>query len=191
MYNSLKNKLRHSFNRLSSYFRRVYRLSLNIEKQELTVWKDLKKLHEDANWKCGVYESDKQIKTVFELGNETGAVFNYFIYDNNFHCAVKILDNFPREYTSEAFILASHFNNLLNRGKVVIDAEDNYITYQTKKNILIPLLYPETMYEQIIRHINTARDVQWAYQRLMDENEAPAIIIADLLRKNSDENPSE
>jgi hypothetical protein len=34
------------------------------------------------------------------------------------------------------------------------------------------------------RHYNTAKDIYSAFQRLINENESPAIIIADLLNNN-------
>jgi len=49
------------------------------------------------------------------------------------------------------------------------------------------LLYTNTIYDQIFGHYKTSKDIYWAFQKLVEENEAPAIIIADLLRKREEE----
>lgn len=171
-------------NKIKFYLRRIYRLALSYEKQEEVVWRDLKKLHADAEWKSGIYEKDKYIESIFEIGNEQAGVFHYIIYDSIFHCRVKIIDNYPLELTTDLFILATHFNNVLSNGVVVVNVNSHYVEYQQKRDLLIPLLYSGEIQGQITRHYNTTRDIYAAFQRLINENESPAIIIADLLKKN-------
>lgn len=170
-------------NRLKFYLRRIYRLSVNFQKREEIVWSDLKKLHADAGWNSGIYEKEKFIKTVFEISNEQGAVFYYMIYDGYFHCRVKILEDFPVDLTTDLFILAAHFNNLLNNGVVIINVDNQFVEYHLKSDLLIPLLYTGEIFNQLNRHCNMAKDIYSAFQRLVNENEAPAIIIADLLKQ--------
>jgi hypothetical protein len=50
--------------------------------------------------------------------------------------------------------------------------------------LLIPLLYNGEIHGQLTRHYNTSKDIYSAFQRLVIEQEAPAIIIADLLKEN-------
>jgi hypothetical protein len=38
----------------------------------------------------------------------------------------------------------------------------------------------------MLLHYRLAKDMYWAFDKLVLENEAPAIIIADLLKKNED-----
>jgi hypothetical protein len=45
------------------------------------------------------------------------------------------------------------------------------------------LLFNGEIYDQLICHYNASKDIYWAFQKLVEENEVPAIIIADLLRK--------
>lgn len=171
-------------NRLKFYLRRIYRLSVNFQKREEIVWSDLKKLHADAGWNSGIYENDKYIRTVFEISNEQGGVFYYSIYGGYFHCRVKILEDFPVDLTTDLFILSAHFNNLLNEGKVIVNVNSQYVEFHLKSDLLVPLLYTSEIYSQLNLHCNTAKDIYSAFQRLVNEQEAPAIIIADLLKQN-------
>ena len=170
--------------KLKSYLKRIYRLTLSFEKQEKIVWEELKKLHTDAEWKSGFYEKEKFIESFFEISNEKGCIFYYMIYEGSFHCRVKILEDYPVDLTTDLFILAAHFNNLLNNGVVVVNVNSCYVEYHQKRDLLIPLLYSGEIHGQMKRHYNTAKDIYSAFQRLINENESPAIIIADLLNKN-------
>ena len=173
--------------RLLAYLRRVYRLSLNRSKQENLVWKDLIKLQAEADWKHGIYEKEKYIETIFSIAKNKGERYFYMVADGYFHCRVKVLDNYPIELATDLFILASHFNNLLNNGVVKVNTESLYVEYCQKIDILIPLLYKGVIYQQLIAHYNTSKDIHWAFHKLVEENEAPAIIIADLLKKIEEE----
>jgi hypothetical protein len=173
-------------NKVKFYLQRIYRLALSFKKQEETVWRELKKLHADADWKHGVYEKEKYIETIFELGKEKGQAFYYMIYEGCFHCRVKILEDYPRELTTDIFILATHFNNLLTEGVVKVNVKNHYVEYHQKRDLLIPLLYTSETYDQLRQHYNTSKDIYAAYQRLIIEQEAPAIIIADLLKENEE-----
>ena len=79
---------------------------------------------------------------------------------------------------------------MLINGVVIINVNSKYIEYHQKRDLLIPLLYNSEIHSQITRHFNTAKDIYSAFQRLVEEQEAPAIIIADMLKKNriEDEN---
>ena len=171
-------------NKIKFYLQRIYRLTLNFKKQEELVWEELKKLHADAEWKHGVYERDKYIETVFEISKEQGGIFYYTIYDGCFHCRFKILEDYPTELTTDLFILAAHFNNLLNNGVVIVNVNGHYVEYHQKRDLLIPLLYNSEIHGQLNRHYKTSKDIYSAFQRLVIEQEAPAIIIADLLKDN-------
>ena len=170
------------------YLKRLYRVSLNIHKQEEILWNDLKKIHLHAEWRHGVYEKDRLIETSFEIEDGQGLTFYYSVYNLCFHCRVKIIEQYPIELTTDLFILAAHFNNLLNNGVVIVHVNNGYVEYHQKRDLLIPLLYSDEIEEQINRHYNTAKDIYAAFQRLIKENEAPAIIIADLLNKIEEKN---
>jgi hypothetical protein len=53
-------------------------------------------------------------------------------------------------------------------------------------SILLSLLYNSEIHKQLNEHYNASKGVYAAFQRLVKENEAPAIIIADLLRSFED-----
>lgn len=108
------------------------------------------------------------------------------IYDGFFHCRVKILEEFPTELTTDLFILAAHFNNVLNNGVVVVNVHSEYVEYHQKKDLLVPLLYTGEVYGQLMQHHTTSKEIYAAFQRLIIEQEAPAIIIADLLKKKQE-----
>jgi hypothetical protein len=169
-------------NKIIFYLQQIYRLTFGLKKQEEIVWKELKKLHAVSEWNSGVYEKEKYIETVFEISKEQGGIFYYMIYDDSFHCRVKILEDYPTELTTDLFILAAHFNNLLNNGVVIVNVNSLYVEYHQKRDLLIPLLFSGEINSQLTRHYNTSKDIYSAFQRLVIEQEAPAIIIADLLK---------
>jgi hypothetical protein len=175
-------------NKIKFYLKQFYRLTLSLKKQEEVVWTALKKLHADAEWKSGTYEKEKTIQTVLEISNEQGAIFHYMIFDYSFHCRVKILEDYPIELTTDLFILAAHFNNLLINGVVIVNVDRNYVEYHDKKDLLVPLLFNSELYAQMSRHYNISKDIYSAYQRLIIEQEAPAIIIADLIKSYKEKN---
>lgn len=87
------------------------------------------------------------------------------------------------ELTSDIFILATHFNNILDYGTVTINTGRQSVDYTFNHNILLPYLYPGYLHAQTRKHLDNFRDLLYpAFQRLIHEGEAPAIIIADLLK---------
>ena len=110
------------------------------------------------------------------------------IYDGFYHCRVKIHENYRVELTTQLFVLASHFNNLLNSGVVVVNVDKQYIEYHLKTDILIPTLYTGEIQEIKVRHFNVSKDIFWAFNELIYKNEEPALIIADLLRSKNEDN---
>ena len=65
-----------------------------------------------------------------------------------------------------------------------MNVNGHYVEYHQKRDLLIPLLYNSEIHGQLIRHYKTSKDIYSAFQRLVIEQEAPAIIIADLLKDN-------
>ena len=172
--------------KIIAYLKRVYRLSLTFKKQEELVWEDLKKHHENHQYQSGIFEKDRYIESVFQISDDQSLAFHYAIFENKFNCRVKVLDTFDEELTSDIFILATHFNNLLNNENVIINVASNYVEYALKSDLLIPLLYKGEIENKITRHFGTTININKAFQRLINEQEAPAIIIADLLKDTSE-----
>ena len=173
--------------KIKMYLKRMYRITRSFEKQEELVWNDLKKFHNGADFKSGVYERERYIETIFGLSDEQLGTFYYMLYDGRYHCRVKVLESFPEELATDVFILASHINNVLNNGIVIVNVNRGYVEFHQKRDLLVPLIYTDDIYDQLLRHYNTSKDIYSAFRRLIVEQEAPAIIIADLLKKNEEE----
>jgi hypothetical protein len=176
--------------KLKYFLRRIYRLSLPIEKQEALVWKDLKQFYTNLGCRFGVYEKEKCIEVVLEISEDQRASFFQAVQEYYLTSRVKVLEDFPVEQTSELFILATHFNNLLKRGSVLVNVNHGYVEYCFSRELLLPLLYSDEIEEQVKLHYTTSEDIHWAFQRLINEQEEPAIIIADLLKKKREEKES-
>ena len=174
--------------KIKNYFKRIYRLTLSFKRQEELVWKEIKVLHADSGWKYMINEKEKYIETFFEISKDTGASFYYKINDRLYHCRVKILEDFPSSLTTELFILAEHFNNGMKNGVVIIDVINNFVEYRQKRDLIIPLLYKDEAYTQLLQHYSTSKNIYIGFKRLVTEHEAPVIIIADLLKKIEQEN---
>ena len=173
--------------KINSLFRRLYRLHVGIEKQEDILWNNLKNLHQESEWKCGIYESDKYVETIFEIAEETPGIYHYAVREGELHSVVEIGRWFNPEKTIEMFVLASHLNNILNIGTVTVNADRLVLEYQIQKNLLVPVLYEGELFEQLIKHYKISKDLHWACNKLIHENEEPVLIVADLIKKNQEE----
>jgi hypothetical protein len=164
-----------------TYLKQLYRLSASPSKRTELVWEDLKNFM--SVWKCGVYEQDKAIESGFFIdeSDQNSMRFSYWVNDENLSMQAIILENFSEELTLDLFVLATHFNNLLRRGVVTIDVNEQRVYYRQELGILNPLLYVGDIYWMHETVHNTAKDIYWAFQKLVEENEEPALIIADLL----------
>jgi hypothetical protein len=170
------------FKKMLYYIKTVYRISLNYKKYENIIWNDLKNLFKDSDWRHGVFENEKRIEAYFEISDKIKGVFHYMLFGGQYHCRVKVIESFPIELTTDVFVLAAHFNNLLNSGVVVVDVQDRYVEYHTKSDYIVSLIYPGELHDLMLRHYRTAKDMFWAFQKMVTENEEPSIIIADVMR---------
>lgn len=177
--------------KLKLYLLQAYRLLVKAKKKDALVWNDLKKLHSEAQYRFGVYEKEKYIEALFKIAEEVPISYYYMIYEDSYHCRVRVAEAFPTDLTTDVFVLAAHFNNILVNGGVIINVQSQYVEYHTKCELLIPLLYPGELHNQLLRHYNTSKDVYWAFQKLLIENEPPALIIADLMKMYEKENSKE
>ena len=65
----------------------------------------------------------------------------------------------------------------------MINVDGQFVEYHLNRDLLVPLLYNGEINNQLRLHYGLAKDIYVAFQRLVDEREAPAIIIADLLSR--------
>lgn len=179
------------YHNIKYYLRRLYRLSVSMNKWDDLVWNDLKELHLDANWNSGVHERDKVITCHFAINDTKGLQYIHFIHNGNFNVRVTLVDEFEEEFINEMFILTTHINNIIARGLVTINPTNRSVTYTDYDPLIIPLLYSGDIYDRIIRHYNLSKIVYAAFNRLLYEGEPPAIIIADMLKENEEKNTQE
>ena len=152
------------------------------EAQQLEcVWNELIKVHKESNWRFGIYESENYVETTFAISEEMQTTYRYLIYEQNLHFDVRVLDSFPTDLTTDLFVLASHFNNLLMFGKVVVDVNRCNVLFSYQNEISFYSVFPEKIDHHISRHFHISRDVYWAFQKYITEREEPVIIIGELL----------
>jgi hypothetical protein len=144
----------------------------------------MKRFHSVKEWKSGIFENDRMIESWFAIDNKKNLQFNYFLYEGTVNFICKVLEDFPPELTTDIFVLAAHLNNHVGMGIITVFAGERYVVYRQQRELLIPLLYPGDIYQQTIRHYEISIDINAAFNRLVEEQEAPAIIIADLLKNN-------
>ena len=128
------------------------------------------------------------VETRFEISEGLYQNYLYNVSNEGMKSSVCIVANFDNELASELFILASHFNNILFDGKVVIHENENFVQYKMVTDLMTPLLNPEELEKQISIHYQISLDVYHSFQRLLIEQEAPAIIIADLIASRNKDN---
>jgi hypothetical protein len=169
-------------NRLAHYLRMCYLLTLNADKQEEALWKEMKKFHLLQDYHSGIYEKQRTISTTFKLSDNESEAFSYSLAFGHYYCNVRLIHNYPEELSPEIFILTTHLNNLLTEGGVSVDTGEQYVEYTIRKDILVTLLYPGLIYERMNRHYLVAGRLHQAFIRLINKNEAPALIVADFLK---------
>ncbi len=169
-------------NRLAHYLRMCYRLTLNADKQEEALWKEMKKFHLRQDYPSGIYEKEKTISATLKLTEYKSETFSYSLVFGQYYCNVRLIRSYPEELSPEIFILTTHLNNILIEGGVSVDTEEQCVEYTIRKDILVTLLYPGFIYERMNRHYKVAKRLHQAFTRLINENEAPALIVADILK---------
>lgn len=147
------------------------------------VWKELVELHKEAGWQSGYFDHERYVETRFLVDEgDTMKSFYYFVDDQEYRCRVKILDNYPVDCTTDLFILATHFNNLLNFGCVRVNTQAGFVEYCLNVDLQLVYLDKYVMHHAMIKHHDVTRQVYWAFQRLLNSEDDPALIIADVLK---------
>ena len=133
------------------------------------------------------------METTFAISEEMQTTYRYLIYEQNLHFDVRVIDSFPTEITTDLFVLASHFNNLLMFGKVVVNVNRSNVLFSYQNEVSLYSVFPEKIDHHISRHFHISRDVYWAFQKYLTEREEPVIIIGELLnmQRMRQENPND
>jgi hypothetical protein len=145
------------------------------------VWDELTRLHRNRNWRFGVFESENYVEAIFHISEDTDEFYRYLLYDQQLHFDVRVLHSFPPEITTDLFVLAAHFNNLLTFGKVVVDVNRNNVAFNFNNELQLYSVFPEKIELDLSRHYQISKDVYWAFQKFVSEREEPVIIIGELL----------
>ncbi len=179
----MKNKLIVFWDKIKFTTQRLYRILLSPEKRQKKVWDDLLRLCTKSKWRVGVFEFDQCVEIEFQIAADKVEKYLYEIRGGNLITRVRVAVNIDEVRITDAFILAQHFNNLLNYGVVVVNVSSRFVEYIMIKDILIPLLYSGEIYDQLLLHHNSSKDLYASFQRLLVEDVEPALIIADLLEE--------
>jgi len=151
--------------------------------QKEYIWNEIIQLHRNRNWRFGVFENQNYLESTFQISGNTDAFYHYLIYDQHLHFDVSVIDSFPPEITTDLFVLAAHFNNLLTFGKVVVNVNKNYVHFSFQNELSLYSALPEKIELDLIRHYQISKDVYWAFQKFVSEREEPVIIISELMNK--------
>lgn len=165
----------------------------NAEQHKDYVWEELIRLHKRRNWRFGIYENQQYLESTFHISENTDALYHYLVLDQHLHFDVNVLDSFPTERTSDLFILAAHFNNLLTFGKVIVDVNHNIVYFKFQNELSFYSVFPQKIELDLSRHFHISKDVYWAFQKYVSEGDEPVMIISELMemqkmRDNSEKN---
>jgi len=167
---------------LFHYLKVAFRISFNHNRQEELVWRDLKDYHKTQEYNSGVFEKEKTIESVFPISETKSLKFTYFTQNGKLHFTSLILNKYDPDIASEVFILATHFNNILNEGSVIVHPNHLCVQFVLKTSYIANIVYPADKHRYTKMHYDSSIDVFWAFVKLVTEKEDPAIIIADLMR---------
>lgn len=175
--------------RLTATIRKIYRV-LHVEKRSEIVWLELIKFHKEEKWNFGQFDKEKYIQTVFNVEDNLGIKFTYQVRNDKLEFQSLILSSFDKERTSDVLILASHFNGLLNFGKVCVSTKYNYVELSYSGDLLTYMLFPGEIKSDHRVHYNITKDCYWAFTNLIQTGEDPVFIISELLRRKEENDKS-
>jgi hypothetical protein len=145
------------------------------------VWGELLNLHRNRNWRFGIYETENYVESTFTLAENKDGLYRYLLYGDELHFDVVVTNTFPIEVTTDLFVLAAHFNNLLTFGKVIVNTQIRNVVFTYQNEVSLYAHYPEKIEQHLGRHYHISKDVHWAFEKFLQEREEPAIIIGDLM----------
>ena len=183
---SSMNTMKKKYNKTKSVFRRIYR-TLTVKNSSYYVWKELIKHHQSSGWRYGQFDNDKLIECTFKVHETNNVNFNYSVSDYDLTFRSTLLENFDEEFTNDIFVLASHFNALLNFGVVKVSTKYNCVDFVYLRHSLVYSLFPGEISSDTATHFQLTKDCLWAFTNLIETKEAPVFVIAELLKKREDE----
>jgi len=167
---------------LFKYLKAAVRLSMSHNDHEKVVWESLKKYFSDNKYKCGIYESDRRIEALFIVSKNAHLNFYYIVSRGGIRFNARVLNSYEPEMATDVFVMASHFNNALKDGVVVVYPKECCVEFQMKSDCALNIIWPIFLDQYFTNHCDAAKDIFWAFNKLIMEREEPAIIIADLFQ---------
>jgi len=163
-------------------FQRVYRL-LSASRSANFVWQELIKYFKTSGLRFGQYNLDKQIACSFLLHDNQTVDFDYTVKNGSLTFRAIVLASFDEDLTNDLFVLASHFNGLLNFGVVRVSSTNNFISYVHMKDLLIYSLFPGEINSDMKNHLELTSDITWAFNHLIETGDDPVFVFSEFLRR--------
>jgi hypothetical protein len=167
---------------VTATIKRMHRL-LNVDKRSEIVWLELIKLHKAKKWNFGQFDKEKYIQTFFNIEDNVTKKFIYQIHENKLEFQALVLNSFDEEITSDILILASHFNGLLQFGKVSVSVKHNYVEFTYSGDLLTYLLFTGEIYSDLDTHYKITKDCCWAFLNLIETGEDPVFVFSEFLKR--------
>jgi hypothetical protein len=165
--------------KIIDFFRNTYRFSLSKKGQINCVWSDIKKFYKENEWKYSITERDDLlvVQAVFRIDDHLFLQVDTIIHDNFVTLRSTIPLKYDDELAEDVFILATHLNNLYRHTKVCTYTDSNEIDVGINIDYKVLLLEPSMNFYLLKLIYDTADDVHWVYNRLLQTREAPALIL--------------
>ena len=164
-------------------FQRVCRL-LKVNRLSEIVWDDLIKMLEKQGQDFGRDDNQKSIEMTFSNSDESSMKLYHEIGTKKLEFKAVLLSNFETRNTHDIMILSSYINNLLNFGMVRVDTINNCVQFVYSGDLLLYFLYPIEKLDDMIKHIEVAKECHWAFMYMLDKGNDPAFVIAEFLKRN-------
>lgn len=141
-------------------------------------------------WHFGQFENEKYIETSFQNVDGSIVKFHYRVTKNNLLFKAIVLSSFHEDRTNDIMVLASHFNGLLNFGKVKVSLNYNYVAFEYSSDLVSYMFYPVEIHSDISTHYFLAKDCIWAFSNLLETGDNPVFVFSSFL-KQKEENKNE
>jgi hypothetical protein len=171
------------------FIRNLYRL-IKIKNCFVIVWDELIDLYKKVGWHFGQFENEQYIETSFQNVDGSIVKFHYRVTTNNLLFKVIVLSIFHEDRTNDIMVLDSHFNGLLNFGKVKVSLKYNYVAFEYSGDLVPYMFYPCEIHSDISTHYFLAKDCIWAFSNLVETGDNPVFVFSSFL-KQKEENVNE
>ena len=169
-------------------FKAIPALRSSDERQLELFWKKLQDYLRKENFVFGVYESAKSLRVRYRMKGEDLPEFSYFLHKTRVYLRCDFAAYDEHADAGNIFILAQHLNNLIQYdGIVEVDTKEQTCSLLFDVDYRPYLLGLLDLDDLINRHFAILLDVRQSYFRLLVEGEEPAIIFADLVASNKNE----